>query len=152
MKKSLNDVIKVPRFKEVNGFVTTSDRSVLMSKIKGKDTKSEKALRKVLWGLGIRYRKNDRKLPGKPDIVIPRARLAIFIDGEFWHGYNWKEKREKIKSNRDFWIPKIERNMQRDHSNNKLLSDNGWTVLRFWDQELKKEFGICLKKVLSYID
>ncbi|WP_138485407.1 very short patch repair endonuclease [Dyadobacter bucti] len=144
--------IQVPRFNIDNGFVTSNVRSRLMGKIKGKDTKSEKALRKVLWGLGIRYRKNDPRLPGKPDIVIPRAKLIIFVDGEFWHGYNWKEKKDKIKSNREFWIPKIERNMQRDQMNNKLLSQNGWTVLRFWDQELKKEFGMCLKKVLSFLD
>lgn len=147
-----NKPIKVPRFKEDNGFVTTYDRSKLMGKIRGKNTKSEQTLRKVLWGLGIRYRKNDPKLPGKPDIVIPRAKLVIFIDGEFWHGYNWGQKRGKIKSNRDFWIPKIERNMQRDKLNNKALSENGWIVLRFWDQELKKELGACLNKILSFIE
>lgn len=147
-----NKPIKVPRFKEDNGFATTYDRSKLMGKIRGKNTKSEQTLRKVLWGLGIRYRKNDPKLPGKPDIVIPRAKLVIFIDGEFWHGYNWGQKRKKIKSNRDFWIPKIERNMQRDKLNNKVLSENGWIVLRFWDQELKKELGACLNKILSFME
>lgn len=144
--------IKVPRFKESNGFSTTEARSKLMSKIKGKNTKSEELLRKSLWKLGIRYRKNDPRLPGKPDIVIQKYGLAIFIDGEFWHGHNWANKKFAIKSNPDFWIAKIERNMQRDRLNNQLLTSKGWQVLRFWDQEVKKEFGVCFKKILDLID
>ena len=147
-----DNIIRVPRFKEENGFTTNSRRSALMGKIKGSNTISENVLRKALWGLSIRYRKNDPRLPGKPDIVIPRAKLVIFIDGEFWHGYNWIEKKEKIKSNREFWIPKIERNMQRDKSNTNALLQNGWNVLRFWDHEVKNEFGACLRKILSFID
>jgi DNA mismatch endonuclease (patch repair protein) len=143
--------IKVPRFEPANGFQTTLVRSKSMSKIKGKNTKSEKLLRKTLWGLGIRYRKNDPRLPGKPDIVIPRYKLVIFIDGEFWHGHDWESKKDKIKSNRKFWVPKIERNMQRDRANNELLAKSGWQVFRFWDQEIKKQFGTCLKKILDYI-
>jgi DNA mismatch endonuclease (patch repair protein) len=123
--------IQVPQFNIDNGFTTNDVRSRIMSKVKGKDTKSEKALKKALWSLGIRYRKNDPKLPGKPDIVIPRARLVVFIDGEFWHGYNWHESINKIKSNREYWIPKIERNMQRDQDNNSVLIKSGWIVLRF---------------------
>lgn len=152
MRNNSKENIQVPRFSIDNGFVTSNVRSRLMGKIKGKDTKSERALRKALWGLGIRYRKNDPRLPGKPDIVIPLAKLIIFVDGEFWHGYNWKEKKDKIKSNREFWIPKIERNMQRDAENDKILMEKGWVVLRFWDQELKNEFGVCLKKVLEYLE
>ncbi|MFW6275868.1 MAG: very short patch repair endonuclease [bacterium] len=152
MKKYQLNKIKVPRFKEANGFYTTKARSQLMSKIKSKETKPEQKLRKVLWGLGIRYRKNVTKLPGSPDIVISKYKLVIFIDGTFWHGYNWAEKKKKIKSNRDFWIPKIERNMQRDKQNNILLKDEGWKVLRFWDFQIKKEFTSCLYKILETID
>jgi DNA mismatch endonuclease (patch repair protein) len=123
-----------------------------MSKIRGKNTKSEVLLRKALWDLGVRYRKNDPRLPGKPDIVISKQRLIIFVDGEFWHGHNWEEKKLSIKSNPGFWIAKIERNMQRDRINNQLLSELGWTVLRFWDQEVKKEFGVCLRKILDFCD
>src|ERR1700756_5196002 len=107
-------VIKVPRFEGKNGFYTSLERSILMSKIKGKNTSPELMLRKVLWNSGLRYRLHNKKLPGNPDISMKKYKIAIFIDGEFWHGYNWEEKKTKIKTNRDFWIPKIERNMQRD--------------------------------------
>ena len=152
MKKYPEQKIKVPRFKEELGFYTTKKRSLLMSKIRGKDTKPEVILRKTLWNIGIRYRKNVKKLPGKPDIVISKYKLIIFIDGEFWHGFNWKEKKTKIKSNREFWIPKIERNMQRDHEVNEQLKSQGWTVLRFWEQEVKKEFGKCIYEILQHTD
>ena len=144
--------IKVPRFNEASGFYTTKERSALMSKIKGKNTKPEIKLRKTLWHAGIRYRKNVKKIPGTPDIVIRKYKLLIFIDGEFWHGYDWQNKREKIKSNRDFWIPKIERNMQRDRQNTDILKKQGWTVFRFWEQQIKKEFGACINKILEYIE
>lgn len=152
MAKYPENIIKVPRFEEANGFYTTKVRSELMSKIRSKETKSEKQLRKVLWDLGIRYRKNVKILSGKPDIVISRYKFVIFIDGEFWHGYNWEEKKQKIKSNRGFWIPKIERNMQRDAFNNQILTEQGWKVFRFWDSQIKKEFGQCLLQILKYID
>jgi DNA mismatch endonuclease (patch repair protein) len=122
-----------------------------MSKIKSKDTNPEIKLRKFLWGLGIRYRKNVKKLPGSPDIVISKYKLVIFIDGEFWHGFNWATKKQKLKSNRDFWIPKIERNMQRDKENNLRLQNNGWKVMRFWEHQIKKEFNVCVNTILDYI-
>ena len=152
MKKYPEHKIRVPRFKEELGFYTTKERSRLMSKIRGKDTKPEVILRKTLWNIGLRYRKNVKKLPGKPDIVISKYRLIIFVDGEFWHGYNWAEKKTKIKSNRDFWIPKIERNMQRDEEINEQLKSMGWKVIRFWEQEVKKEFGRCIYEILQHTD
>jgi DNA mismatch endonuclease, patch repair protein len=152
MKPHPENKVRVPRFEERNGFYATEFTSKLMSKIRGTNTRSEIQLRKVLWGLGLRYRKNDRRLPGKPDIVLPKYRIAIFVDGEFWHGHNWRNKKNAIKSNPNFWIPKIERNIQRDQSNNELLRKDGWIVLRFWDQEVKKEFGACVKKILDCID
>lgn len=152
MKKYGENIIKVPRFEEAAGFYTTKARSELMGKIRGKETKPEISFRKVLWGLGLRYRKNVKNLPGKPDIVFRKYRLVVFIDGEFWHGYKWEEKRDKIKSNRDFWIPKIERNMQRDRQINRQYSEIGWMVFRFWDTEIKKNLGSCLHKILTYID
>ena len=123
-----------------------------MARIKSEDTKPEIKLRKFLWSLGIRYRKNVKKLSGTPDIVISKYKLAIFVDGEFWHGYNWDEKKEKIKSNRDFWIPKIERNIQRDKAVNEYYSKSGWKVMRFWEHEVNKEFGVCVNRIISYID
>ncbi|KAA3611068.1 MAG: very short patch repair endonuclease [Calditrichaeota bacterium] len=146
------EIIKVPRFKDVEGFYTTKERSELMSKIKGKNTKPELDFRKELWRRGIRYRINYKKLPGKPDIVSKKYKLIIFIDGEFWHGYNWNEKKQKIKSNRDFWIPKIERNMQRDRHNNETLKNMGYKVFRFWDFEIKKHLTECLEQVFDYLN
>lgn len=152
MAKYPENKIKVPRFNEANGFYTTRSRSKLMAKIKSKETKPEIKLRKFLWGLGLRYRKNDKKLPGSPDIAILKYKLVIFIDGEFWHGYNWAIKKHTIKSNREFWIPKIERNMQRDAEINDYYKDLGWKVMRFWEQEIKKEFYLCVNKIVAYID
>jgi len=122
-----------------------------MSKIRGKNTKPELLFRKALWKKGIRYRVDNKKLPGKPDVSIQKYKLAIFIDGEFWHGYNWDERKDNIKSNRDFWVPKIERNMQRDREVNQQLMDMGYTVFRFWEKEIKNELNICINDVLVYI-
>lgn len=130
-------------------FETTPERSRLMSKIKSKNTKPEIQLRKALWKFGIRYRLNLSNLPGKPDIVITQKKIAVFIDGEFWHGYNWLEKRTKIKSNKEYWIKKIEKNMERDIKNSFLLQDMGYTVIRFWEQEIKKNIDGCIQKILE---
>lgn len=123
-----------------------------MGKIKSQNTKPELRLRKALWILGYRYRKNVKKLPGCPDVVFAKYKLVVFIDGEFWHGYNWKEKKEKIKTNKEFWIPKIERNMQRDKFNNELLQESGWYVIRFWSNEISNEFERCINKVINHIE
>lgn len=112
-----------PKFKEEHGFFTTEERSAIMKKIPSKNTKPELIFRKELWRRGYRYRINDKKLPGSPDIVFKKMKTAIFIDGEFWHGFNWQEKKKKIKANRGYWIPKIERNIERDERNNKELAD-----------------------------
>lgn len=122
-----------------------------MGKIKGVGTKPELKLKKALWKLGYRYRKNVKILSGKPDIVYKKYKLVIFVDGEFWHGYEWANKKVKIKTNRDFWIPKIERNIQRDQLNNKMLADQGWTVMRFWDKEINKDLESCLNRIIGHI-
>ncbi len=122
-----------------------------MSKIKSKGTKPEIAFRKALFSKGIRYRVNENSLPGKPDISIKKYKLAIFIDGEFWHGYNWEEKKKKIKTNKEFWIPKIERNMQRDKQNEDVLRSMGYIVFRFWEKEVHKNQDECIKRILHYL-
>ncbi len=152
VKYGEEEIIKVPRFKDVEGFYTTKERSELMSKIKGKNTKPELLFRKELWRRGIRYRVDYKKLPGKPDIVSKKYKLVIFIDGEFWHGYKWQEKKGKIKSNRGFWIPKIERNMQRDRQNNAELKEMGYRVFRFWEHEINKNLNECLDGVFKYLE
>jgi DNA mismatch endonuclease (patch repair protein) len=125
--------------------------SELMGKIKSQDTKPELKLKKALWNLGFRYRKNVKKLPGNPDIVFNKVKLAIFVDGEFWHGYKWEEKKNKIKTNRDFWIPKIDRNIQRDKKNNQMLTESGWYVMRFWEHEIKSDLEYCINKIINYL-
>lgn len=113
-----------------------NSRSWNMSRIKSKDTKPEIKLRKALYAAGYRYRKNYRKLPGTPDIAITRYQIAIFVDGEFWHGYDWKNRKEHIHSNRDYWIHKIENNIKRDIKNDALLRQMGWIPVHFWENEV----------------
>lgn len=133
-------------------FETTKQRSELMQKIRSIDTKPETLFRKSLWAKGIRYKKNNRKLPGKPDISISKQKIAIFIDGEFWHGFDWENKKQKIKANRDYWIPKIEKNIERDRNYKILLENDGWTVLRLWESEIKKKPSECLERVSALIN
>jgi len=122
-----------------------------MSRIKCKNTKPEMLLRRELRNRGLRYRINNNKLPGKPDISIKKYKLAVFVDGEFWHGYKWMEKKEQIKSNRKFWIPKIERNMQRDVENNQKLKKMGYEVIRFWANEIKEDVSACAEPIIKYV-
>jgi DNA mismatch endonuclease (patch repair protein) len=152
MSKKYSEVrIIVPRFNEESGFYTTAERSKIMGKIRGKNTKPELAFRKALWKAGYRYRVDYKKLIGKPDVLLKKYKTAIFIDGEYWHGHNWEERKQKIKTNKAFWIPKIERNIQRDEEVNEELLRLGYTVFRFWDYEIKKELDECLIKVISHL-
>ncbi|MDE3742275.1 very short patch repair endonuclease [Maribacter polysaccharolyticus] len=143
--------IKVPRFNEESGFYTTPERSKIMGKIRGKNTKPELAFRKALWASGYRYRIDSKKLIGRPDIVLNRYKTVVFIDGEFWHGYHWEERKGKLKSNKAFWIAKIERNMQRDKEVNTELKKLGYTVFRFWDKQIKVDLEGCLQQVLDHL-
>lgn len=145
------DVIKVPRFKE-DGFYTTKQRSKTMAKIKGKNTEAEILLRRALWSKGIRFRIHVKHMPGKPDLVLNKYCLAIFVDGSFWHGFQWSKKKQQIKTNTKFWIPKIERNMQRDRINQAILEDMGYIVMRFWDHDIKKNLTKCLNQISLYIE
>lgn len=150
-KEYSEERIKVPRFNEESGFYTTPQRSKIMSKIRGKNTKPEMAFRRALYAAGYRYRVDYKKLIGKPDIALKKYKTVIFIDGEYWHGYNWKERKPKIKTNREFWIAKIERNMQRDKEVNQELEHLGYTIFRFWEGEIKKDLDRCLREVLQHL-
>ncbi len=143
--------IIVPRFNEESGFYTTPQRSKIMSKIRGKNTKPELAFRKALYAKGYRYRIDYKKLIGKPDIALPKYKTVIFIDGDYWHGRYWEERKPKIKTNREFWIAKFERNIQRDTEVNLALNQIGYTVFRFWESEIKKELESCLEKVTTHL-
>lgn len=131
--------------------LTAEQRRKNMQAIKCKDTSIECILRKELWARGYRYRKNYKKLIGKPDIVIPKYKLAIFCDSEFWHGKNYKESTERIGTNSDYWKQKIKRNIKRDKEVNEKLAAEGWTVVRFWEKEIRKELDKCIEQVVSAI-
>lgn len=122
---------------------TKEQISYNMQRVKNKDSDIEIKLRKELWSRGIRYRKNVSTIFGKPDIAFPSKKVAVFCDSEFWHGYDWDNKKSEIKTRREFWIPKIEKNIQRDIEVNKRLASEGWIVLRFWGKEIKKSTKEC---------
>ena len=120
-----------------------------MSKIHSKDTSIELQLRKALWRKGYHYRKNYKALPGTPDIVLTKYKIAIFCDSEFFHGKNWdtlKSRLEKGK-NPDYWIKKIERNRMRDLENDKKLLFLGYTVIHFWGEDISKHITECLQTI-----
>lgn len=131
--------------------LTPEQRRKNMQAIKSRDTTIEIMLRKALWHRGVRYRKNYKKLPGKPDIVITKHKIAIFCDSDYWHGYDWENRNQRIKSNREYWIPKIERNMARDKQVNEMLAEQGWEVLRFWEWQIRKHLDDCVETIISSI-
>lgn len=125
-----------------------------MRRIKSKDTKPEVLLRKKLWHEGFRYRKNWKKLPGKPDIVLTRQKICIFIDGEYFHGKDWLSgRKDKVSagSNPSYWVPKIEANMARDRAQEKELRSTGWTVLRFWSRDVLKDPESCIASIKNAV-
>lgn len=126
---------------------TPEQRHKNMKAIKSKGSQIETLLQKELWHRGLRYIKNCKDVYGKPDIVFKRKKVAIFCDSEFFHGYNWENKNKEIKTNREFWIPKIERNIERDKNVNKKLTSEGWTVLRFWGNDIKKNLKKCADEI-----
>lgn len=131
--------------------LTPEQRRKNMQAIKSSDTTIELLLRKALWAKGIRYRKNYKDLIGKPDIAITKYKIAVFCDSDYWHGYDWENRNKRIKSNRDYWIPKIERNMKRDKEVSAALEEQGWTVLRFWEWQIRRETDQCVNIILNAV-
>jgi len=129
--------------------LTKEQRKKNMQHIKAKDTQIEILLRKALWAKGIRYRKNNTNLPGKPDIVLTKYKIVIFCDGEFFHGKDWEVLKPRLEksNNSDYWISKISRNRERDDEVNKQLLFEGWTVIRFWGKDIKKHTEECVKVI-----
>ena len=129
--------------------LNAEQRHKCMSHIKSKDTSIEVSLRRALWKKGYRYRKNYSALPGKPDIVLTKYRIAIFCDGELFHGKNWEVLKPRLLkgNNPDFWVKKIERNMKRDDENDKRLLFLGWTVIHFWGNDILKNTDQCVKVI-----
>jgi len=126
---------------------TPEQRRRNMQSVKNSGSKIEVSLRRALHNKGYRYRKNYRKVYGCPDIVFVREKIAIFCDSEFWHGYDWERRKHDFKSRQDFWIPKIERNMERDKEVTERLESDGYVVLRFWGNHIKKELEAVVAEV-----
>ena len=132
--------------------LTRKQRHKSMIGNKGNDTKPEILLRKALWHRGIRYRKNWRKLTGCPDIVLTRQKIAIFVDGDFWHARGYQDRPgSQIETNQSYWQKKLARNVERDREVNDQLTEQGWLVLRFWESNIKKDLDSVLAEILSYI-
>lgn len=133
--------------------------SAIMRKVHGKNTTPELALRRALWARGLRYRVNATDLPGKPDIVIPSARLAVFVDGDFWHGNQFRKRKlaaleEQFPetATKTYWLTKIRRNMSRDAANTSMLLSNRWSVLRFWESQLRADLEGCVSMVARVVE
>lgn len=133
---------------------TKEQISANMRAVKNKGSKIEQLLMKELWSRGLRYRKNVARICGKPDIAFIGKKIAVFCDSEFWHGYNWEERKHDFKSNQEFWMAKIERNMERDKIVSMTLEKEGWTVIRFWGNEIINNLAECAdiveRKVRGY--
>lgn len=129
--------------------LTPEQRHKAMKNIKRKDTKIELKLRKALWEAGYHYRKNYKGIPGSPDVVFTKYKIAIFCDSEFFHGKDWDKLKVKLESsnNSEYWLKKISDNIARDRRIDKQLEDAGWTVLHFWGNDILKDVDSCVKKI-----
>lgn len=131
---------------------TPEQISYNMKQVKNKGSNIEVMLCKELWSRGIRYRKNVKSILGHPDIAFKSKKVAVFCDSEFWHGFDWENRKKDFKSHQEFWIPKIERNIQRDIIVTQTLEQSGWTVIRFWGKEIKQDVSKCadiIQKVIG---
>ena len=124
-------------------------RHKIMTAIKSKNTRIEIILRKSLWHRGLRYRNNIKVCNCHPDIVITKYKIAIFCDGDFWHGKTFEQL--KFQNNATFWEEKIKRNKERDLENTIVLRDNGWTVLRFWETDINNNLNKCVESILKEV-
>lgn len=138
--------------KHPKSYDSTPEIRKRMSKVRLKNGKAETVLAKRLWHEGYRYRRNYKKLPGSPDIALTTYRVAVFVDGEFWHGENWEERKAKLKHNREYWIEKIEENMARDKRVDGQLQEMGWTTVHFWEKQVLKHTDECLQVVLELLE
>lgn len=138
--------------KHPKSYDSTPEIRKRMSKVRLKNGKAETILAKMIWHKGYRYRRNYKKLPGSPDISILRFRIAVFVDGEFWHGENWEERKAKLKHNREYWIEKIEENIARDKRVDAQLKELGWIPIHFWEKQVLKNTDKCLNAILELIN
>jgi DNA mismatch endonuclease (patch repair protein) len=142
---------KAPTFQGLAA--SSQDASKMLAKIKSTDTQGEKLLRSALWRLGLRFRKNVRDLPGRPDVVFPREKVVVFCDGDFWHGRKWHSDKRRLMAgpNARYWVAKIQANRERDKRHAKDLMKQGWSVMRFWDSEVKSDPSRAAHTVVELI-
>ena len=138
--------------KHPKSYDSTPEIRKRMSKVRLKNGKAEAILAKRLWHEGYRYKRNYKKLPGSPDITLTKYRVAVFVDGEFWHGENWEKRKVRLKHNREYWIEKIEENMARDKRVDGQLQEMGWITIHFWEKQVLKHTDECLKAVLEFLE
>ena len=131
--------------------LTPAQRRKNMQRVRNKDSQIELKLRRALWHAGFRYRKNLRSVFGCPDVVFLRLKIAVFCDSEFWHGFDWENRKHDFKSRQDFWIPKIERNMARDREVNEHLTAQGWKVLRFFGKQIQRNVDECVRIIAQTV-
>ncbi len=129
--------------------LTKEQRRKNMQAVRATGSKIETTFAKELFAYGLRYRKNDKTVFGKPDLTFKKYKIAVFVDSEFWHGKDWETRKHDIKRNRDFWLAKIERNIQRDREVNEQLLKDGWKVYRFWGNDINKNLRTCTDSLLS---
>lgn len=130
---------------------TDEATSKRMSKVKLKKGKAEMLLAKALWHKGYRYRLNWKRLPGSPDIAILKYHVAIFVDGEFWHGQDWENKKHKLNRNKEYWVEKIEENISRDQKVDRELRAMDWEPVHFWTKEVEKNLEECVSAIAELI-
>ena len=131
---------------------TSPEISKRMSHVKTKKNSAEVMIAKSLWHRGYRYRLNYKALPGSPDVALTKYRIAIFIDGEFWHGKNFEQRKNKLKNNKDYWIEKIQENIDRDLRNDKLLRQMDWYPIHFWSNDVIKYCNQCIDEIIYTIE
>lgn len=131
---------------------TSPEISKRMSRVKLKKNKFEHQLSSELWKNGLRYRLNYKELPGSPDIAILKYQIAIFVDGEFWHGKDFDIRKASLKNNSAYWIEKIEENISRDNRNDKELTKQGWIPIHFWTRDVQENLSECVRCILDFIE
>lgn len=141
-----------PSYKGLSAASPTASRIASAGSAK-RDTRPEVLLRQALWRIGLRYRVDVGSLPGRPDVVVPAARLAVFCDGDFWHGRDLRSRLKKLASghNARYWVSKIKGNVDRDRRVDRLLNDSGWEVLRLWERDVLADPEYAARAVLRVV-
>ena len=128
-----------------------------MASIPQKDTEPELMLRHALWARGLRYRKNMKDLPGKPDIVFTKSKVVVFCDGDYWHGHNWALRglqsfEEELATYSDFWRKKLTHNIEHDKAVSAALESDGWLVIRLWESDIRKDLDECVELIVAALN